>query len=633
MVTLIVVGTLVVVLALVAVGSLHLIGPTEVGLVTKRFGRRLATGQVIAFGGEAGYQAELLMPGLRWKTWPIFSVSREDVVQVPAGEIGLVIAQVGAPLPVGAKTATVPPGVPAGTAVDYANVRAFIEAGGQRGVQRVVLPPGTVAPIHPVGFLVFTASGYFGLKIDDDVSLAALGLTDDTLRVRRIAPPREGGDVVGIVTTHDGPPPEGGAIASRLGGFVDADAAASDAERIERLLGSRNEAHAAFQDFDAFLAAGGRMGLQHDVLLYGAYNLNPVLVSVEPTPMLVVEQGQVAVIKSYIGLPTEDVSGEDFKYGVLVQPGHRGIWSEPLRTGKYALNPRCYRSEIVPTAILTLNWAANVSAAHQLDRHLSPIEAKSREGFVFVIDLQVQIHVADTKAPRVIARVGSVGNLVNEVLQAAVGNYFRDTLQGLKAIEFIERRAQVQAQAQEYITEQLAKYEVETLGVYIQDVRLPEDLVRVLQQREIAAQQVATFTQERLAQEERVKTEQVRGTADAQKDLARAQVGVEIAERKAAARVAEADGQAAFVEKTGTAAGAEVRAIAVARADGYQRQVAALGQTATAIVNVVGALADVKQRFVPDVLVVGGDGAGLDGLVATLIRRILGTAENVGGGG
>ena len=87
-------------------------------------------------------------------------------------------------------------------------------------------------------------------------------------------------------------------------------------------------------------------------LLYGAYALNPFLVSVELVWMLVVQQGQVAVIKAYVGLPTHDTSGADFKFGTLVRPGHRGIWQEPLRTGKYPLNPRCYQAEIVPTSIL-----------------------------------------------------------------------------------------------------------------------------------------------------------------------------------------------------------------------------------------------------------------------------------------
>ena len=111
----------------------------------------------------------------------------------------------------------------------------------------------------------------------------------------------------------------------------------------------------------------------------------------------------------------------------------------------------------MPTAILTLNWADAVSQAHNLDAQLKQIVAKSGEGFVFDIDLQVQIHVPDTKAPRVISMVGTMRNLVNEVLQAAVGNHFRDKLQSMPAIRFIETRQQVQMQAFEHIRKELER--------------------------------------------------------------------------------------------------------------------------------------------------------------------------------
>ena len=75
------------------------------------------------------------------------------------------------------------------------------------------------------------------------------------------------------------------------------------------------------------MEAGGHIGLQHDPLLYGAYLLNPFLTRVEMVPMLIVNQGEVAVIKAYVGLPTLATSGEEFKFGSIVHPGHRGIWS------------------------------------------------------------------------------------------------------------------------------------------------------------------------------------------------------------------------------------------------------------------------------------------------------------------
>jgi regulator of protease activity HflC (stomatin/prohibitin superfamily) len=614
--------------------SLRIIGPTEVGLVTKRFGlKRLSEDNPIAFNGEAGYQADLLMPGWRWKFWVLYKVEKFPWVQVPAGEIGVVIAQVGEPLPIGAKSAKYKPEFG-----NFTDLRKFIEDGGQKGVQRPVLPPGSLLPIHPIGFLVITKNKVYGRPISPELRAIAektgeltpeaFGLSPEQLELVRIEPQPVGPDgkmvdMIGIVTTYEGDPLPPGDIASRLGGFDDVAElerqGADDLEIIEALLGSKNTLHNNYQDFQAFLDNGGKIGLQHDPLLYGAYALNPFLVSVELVPMLVVEQGQVAVIKAYVGLPTQDISGIEFKFGSLVRPGHRGIWKEPLRTGKYAINPRCYEAEIVPTAILTLNWAEAVSEAHRLDVNLMPIVAKSREGFVFRIDLQVQIHIPDTLAPRVISIVGTMRNLVSEVLQAAVGNHFRDKLQSMPAIKFIETRQQVQQEAFEYIRDKLAEYQVETKGVYIQDVILPEALVKVLTEREIANQEIQTYQRQKEAEEQRIAMEQAKGTADMQASLARARVGVDIATNNAQARKAEAEGEATYIRETGAAKGAEVEAVGLARAKAYKAQVEALGQVPTAIVNAVNALAESKVKFVPDILVTGG-GSAIEGLAGTLMR-------------
>src|SRR4029079_3660666 len=83
---------IVVLLVLIAFKSIHSIGALEVGLVSKRFGfKKLKDDDPVAYHGEAGYQAALLMPGLRFKLWPMFGVKKFPWVQVPAGEIGIVI--------------------------------------------------------------------------------------------------------------------------------------------------------------------------------------------------------------------------------------------------------------------------------------------------------------------------------------------------------------------------------------------------------------------------------------------------------------------------------------------------------------------------------------------------------------
>jgi hypothetical protein len=608
-------------LALAAVlASFYSIGPTQIGLVRKRFGRKLPGDNPVAFQGEAGYQAELLMPGMRFKFIVLFAVTKHPWVQVPAGQIGVVIAQVGKPTPIGAKSARYDP-----VFGNFTDFRTFVAKGGEKGVQRPVLSPGTLAPIHPVAFLVITKPQVFGLPMSDEyknlamseeLTFSAFGLEEGQLDVTRIAPKPAGEngtvvDMIGVVTALDGEPLPAGAIASRLGGFKDVSefegkAGVTDFELMGLILGSKNDQHNNYQDFQRFLEAGGKIGLQHDPLLYGAYNLNPFLIRVEQVPMLVVEQGQVAVIKAYVGLPTQDTSGASFKFGSLVRPGHQGIWQEALRTGKYPINPRIYDPKLVLTAILKLDWAKNVTGAHGLDARLEPIIAKSNEGFVFSIDLQVLIHVPDTKAPRVISMVGSMENLVNEVLQAAVGNLFRDKIGGMEAIRFFQSRQRVQEEAFAYIQGKLAEYEIETRGVYIQDVIYPEQLVAVLTQREVAHQQVETFKMQRQAQDQRIETEKARGTAEMQVDLAKSKVGVDIQTNKTEARMKEAQGEAAYIQQTGTAKGAEVRAVGLANAEAYQKQVEALGKGPTALVNAIKALAAGNAAFMPKILVVGG---------------------------
>jgi len=660
---------LIIVIITIVLKSIYSIGPTEVGLVRKRFGAALPEDNPVAFHGEAGYQADLLMPGLRFKFVMVYAVTKHPWVQVPAGQIGIVVAQIGLPLPIGAKSA-----IYTEAFGNFTNLHSFVEGAGpkkirgQKGVQRPVLSPGTLAPIHPVGFLVITKPQVYGVPISKELrdrmrgaalNYVVFGLGDSALDVTRIEPrATESGhvvDMVGVVTTLEGDPLPAGDISSRLGGFKDieefeaatptagpAPATPANSQLIETILGSKNDQHKSYQDFQAFLDKGGKIGLQHDPLLYGAYNLNPFLVRVEQVPMLVVEQGQVAVIKSYVGLPTQDTSGPEFKFGSLVKPGHRGIWEEPLRTGKYPINPRIYQAEIVPTAILKLDWAKGVTGAHGLDARLEPIVAKSREGFIFTLDLQVLIHVPDTKAPRVISMVGSMYNLVNEVLQAALGNHFRNRLGMMEAVSFIQSRQTVQEEATRHLSGQLDEYEVETKGVYIQDVILPQQLVEVLTRREIANQEIETFRMQQKAQEQRVSTEATTGKADMQRDLAKSAIGIDIRKNNADARMQEGRGEAEYIKQTGTAQADVIRAQGTAQADviraqglskaeGFRAQNEAIGATSTTLVNIATVLAEKGIQFVPQILVAGG-GNAIDGLAATLTKAVAGQSNLLAGG-
>ena len=104
----------------------------------------------------------------------------------------------------------------------------------------------------------------------------------------RIAPkPTEGGkvvDMIGIVTTLEGEPLPAGAIASRLGLLRRRRANLRKSPRPPILNSCRSSSAARtpaqqLPGLPEVLDAGGKIGLQHDPLLYGAYNLNPFLVA------------------------------------------------------------------------------------------------------------------------------------------------------------------------------------------------------------------------------------------------------------------------------------------------------------------------------------------------------------------
>jgi hypothetical protein len=71
-------------------------------------------------------------------------------------------------------------------------------------------------------------------------------------------------DVIGLVTALEGQPLPSGDIAGRLAGFagiagMEASTEPTDAELIDVLLASKHDRH---NNYQAFLDAGGRIGLQ-----------------------------------------------------------------------------------------------------------------------------------------------------------------------------------------------------------------------------------------------------------------------------------------------------------------------------------------------------------------------------------
>ncbi len=551
----------------------------SIGLVNKKwvlFGpnRTLPDGAIIALKGEAGIQADTLAPGIHFWYWPWqYQVSRQKFITISERNIGVVEARDGKPLTAGRVLAR---------RVDcdsFQDARSFLTKGGERGPQITVVPPGT----YRINTLLFTVATAEQLEIPENM--------------------------IGVVTTKEGKPLPTGEIA-----------------------GPEVPGHTMFQDAEAFITSGGCKGLQEQVMLAGRYFINPRFATVELKPLTDVPIAHVGVVIAYIGVEGVDVTGDSFKHGNLVSKGQKGVWVDPLDPGKYPINPVTHKVENVPTANVVLNWATGKTEAHKLDANLSTITVRSSDGFTFNLDVSQIIHIPRNDAPKVIARFGTVGNLVTQVLEPTIGNYFRNAAQKSDVIQFLMERSTRQAEAREAISGALKDYNVGAVDTLIGDITPPEALMKTLTDRKIAQQEQITFETQRLAQVTRKELAEAQAQADTQPKVVEANRRVEIAAFDASAKVKQAEGDAqsktinaeadAMVFKTvGEGEATKVRAVGIAEADVIKLKIASMQSGNYALIETAKALA-VSGKLVPEI-VAGGNGEEGGSLVSVLLANLI----------
>ncbi|WP_269236803.1 SPFH domain-containing protein [Flavobacterium flavigenum] len=592
----------------------------RIGLVTKKFvlfgaDKSLPDGRIIATKGEAGYQAQTLAPGLYWGMWIWqYSIDMTGFTIIPEGKIGLVLSKDGKEIPTGRILAR------RVESDNFQDATAFLNNGGQKGRQTAFITTGS----YRINTFLFEIVMADQIKIYENM--------------------------IGIVTALDGEPIPQGQIAGK---FV-------------------ND-HNNFQDFDKFLEHGGNRGLQPQVMLAGSYYINTWGILIEQNPMTDVPIGYVGVVISYIGEDGQDVTGDTFKHGNIVSKGQRGVWMEPFGPGKYALNKYTTKLEPVPTTNLVLNWANARSESHDLDKNLSTITVRSKDGFPFNLDVAQIIHVPAAEAPKVIARFGSMNNLVSQVLEPTIGNYFRNSAQDSDVISFLTTRKERQESAKNHIKLVLDEYNVNAVDTLIGDIVPPDSLMKTLTDRKLAEEEQKTYQTQKMAQEQRQGMEKETAIADMQKEIVRASQSVEIAQRTADATVKKAEGDATSlklnvnaeaeatkmranaeaeatkaragaqaeatklnasaeaerISKTGLAEAEKIMAIGKSTAEAYQLQVSAMGGDNFTRYKVTEEIGKGNIKVIPDVLISGNGGSdgSISGLLGLKLMEMMDTKD------
>jgi regulator of protease activity HflC (stomatin/prohibitin superfamily) len=591
--------------------GLRLIGPNEVGILTKNmFGKKMPEGQIIAREGEIGVQARTLMPGLYWRIPIIYSFSKVPVVTIDVESIGLVESIDGDPLHKGRVL---------GDEVEcnqFQDATMFLDNHGHKGPQVGILRPGTYR-INSKLFIITKSS--------------AIRLAENT---------------IGIAIAKDGIPlPPGYIIAPK--------AMLNDGTEVD---------HKYYQNAQMFIDGNGYRGPQLDTLQPGKYYINPLLFDIKAEYVAEVAPGYVAVIRSNVGMQLDralegpkTTTGEGRLGGpihesvenlLIAEKNTRGIWREPVAPGKYNLNTLAFTPYLVPTSAVTIDWATegrigtevkgvkpeskDTGVLYQFD----PLKVTSKDGFQLEVNVRMVIRIQPANAAYIIARFGSVVNLIDQIVHPLIDSSFRNKAGEKKAIDFFQSRTDLQTEALAHAKDKFSEYNVEAQNLLIAYIDIPKELLDTQTKKEIANQQQAQYDQEAMAQEKRIAVMEKSARADKQKDVIDAKLSIDINIDRAEAKVREADGDRRSIVLR--AQGTKESTILVADGNSYQSQIEgdgiaaaynaqkeAIGQQNVAIIKLMQEIAAGKIQIVPQVLVSGSDGNNGGNLFSAWLAQML----------
>lgn len=577
-------------------------------------------------GGVKGIQLRTLPPG-KWAIHPyLFRVSIAQSTVVPPGKVGVITAADGAPLDQGRLH---------GKAIahhkNFQDAEAFIYNGGQKGPQVEILTPGTYR-IHTQSTSAENGNdmmaGLFNVRMFDATMIAE--------------------NQIGLVEALDGAPLDPkDYVATPVAG------------------------HDNFQDSNAFITAGGQRGPQKDILLPGTYYINPLLFKVILESAKEVRPGEVAVIVSNTGKdPSEEIrremarkirerleqeeaeqmkiaaekldkiegdrsSIEEIKAEIeagdpadkrldsgaheayVVPEGYRGIQEMVVGPGRYYVNTLAVSPIIIPTTNQTVEWTAG-EVANTFD----PFEVISKDGFTMQLEVRVVFRVKPEDAPFMVAKIGDVTRLIQNVMHPLIDSIFRNQASESSAMAYLQNRHEEQERAEARVRMHLLKYHVDVVNVLICHIHLPEELMKTQTEKILAEQKQGMFNAQREAEIKRIELEKTSSQADNQRSLMEATVGVDIAGKRSEQRQREADGEAYYISSTGKAEAEKMRLMGEAQGVAYNEQVKALGGNNIAIIETLKVIGEKGVRITPDILASGGSGNEGGGIGTLLLLNL-----------
>jgi len=355
--------------------------------------------------------------------------------------------------------------------------------------------------------------------------------------------------MVGLLTAVDGAP---------LGNlFIAPDWIEMFPDSIERNFIENNMLDPKF-----FIEHNGKKGPQLNVLTPAEYKINKFMWNVDIVPATKIPDGHVGVIISRVGLVPSDIQIENSGSQLatpVVDKGYMGIWKDVLKPGMYYLNRHveankgAYEVKLVDTRVqtwaykggyeyytidLTIDKDGKITQTKSDSKPSNTpkgaadiaIMARSNDGWDVFVDGRILVQAQPKDAPYIIASVGGLSELENKIVTPLIRSVIRNNAESREAPSFVFERSVIEREIDSVLKLKstgswLTIKEFRMNNVYIKPELLVPD-----KRKQLASKLKETYMQEKLAYDEKVKTEKAREEASQQGVLVEAKIANQAAE-------------------------------------------------------------------------------------------------------
>jgi regulator of protease activity HflC (stomatin/prohibitin superfamily) len=310
------------------------------------------------------------------------------------------------------------------------------------------------------------------------------------------------------------------------------------------------------------LADAGHKGVVADILGTGKHRVNPYAFSTQLFDAITIRPGHIGVMVSLIGDDMLDGKPpETTENGFLVGAGGKGVVSEVLDPGSYYLNP--YRINVVEVNLQSQRFEMSGTDA---------ITFLTLDGFTVMVEGTVEYAIDRESAALLTHRVGDMEDIIKKVVLPRARGFSR--IEGSKnpALNYIvgETRQMFQNNLETDLKKRCGEWGVSIKSVLIRNISPPDEIARIIREREVAVQNALKFVQQieqAKSQAELTRQEMlaIQNRAKVESDTLRIRAEIEANQKQAVAlTVANRELEVARIENAAAQAQAQALLLAAA---------------------------------------------------------------------